>query len=120
MRFNADKYFFKMVLTFINTTSKIYLKTDKEGCILKKQTLTAEEKKRRRQETNRRYYERLKQRAKSGDENAQKQRTKNRHSANFGAAKSFIKKEATQQEISELRDYMAARVTELRKNKKDK
>lgn len=69
-------------------------------------TLSAEEKKRRRAEANRRYYLKKKQAAMNGDPEAQRKWNKDRHSRQYASVKAFIKNNATQEELDELRNLI--------------
>lgn len=68
---------------------------------------------------NRRYGQKITKNAKAGDLQAIEQNERNKRSRWKGRAKSFIKKEATRQEINEFRDLMAERIKLLNELKKD-
>lgn len=69
-------------------------------------TLSAEEKKKRRVEANRRYYFKKKQAAMNGDPEAQRKWNKDRHSRQYASVKAFIKNNANQVELDELRNLI--------------
>lgn len=79
--------------------------------------LTETEKKKRRKEANRRYYEKLKAKAKSGDDKAIKQRQRNAYKTKLGRTKSFIENDIKKQDIPLIRDLIAKRVIQLKNEK---
>lgn len=80
--------------------------------------LTEEEKRKRHNTQQKQSRDNLTERAKHGDKKAQKQLNKERRSRAFSACKTYIRRHASKQDISEIRDVIAGRIKEL--NEKDK